>query len=77
MHLVCIFAAELHKVVAASILPNIAVMRLSYHHGTKETQDFFPHVSIYSGKMEKYGHKNTCKNTSSSTLDGEVHMLIS
>jgi hypothetical protein len=28
-------------------------MRLSYHHGTKETQDFFLRVSIYRGKKWK------------------------
>jgi hypothetical protein len=59
MHLVCIFAAELHKVVAASILPNIAVMRLA-------EQDSFFKFFYLQWKMEKYGHKNTCKNTSPS-----------
>jgi len=63
--------AELHKVVAASALPNIAVMRPSYHHhGTKEMQRLFfsPRVSIYRGKkIEKIWAQNICKNTSSST----------
>jgi hypothetical protein len=72
--------AELHKVVAASVLPNIAVMRLSYHHhGTKEMQRFFfsPRVSIYRGKNEKkYGH-TSAKLLLRQHTDGELHMLTS
>jgi hypothetical protein len=77
-----IFVAELHKVVAASALPNIAVMRLSYHHhGTKEMQRLFffsPRVSIYRGKkLKKYGHKTSAKILLRPHTDGEVHMLTS
>jgi hypothetical protein len=32
---------------------SIADARLSYHHGTKETQDLFLRVSIYRGKNGK------------------------
>jgi len=46
-----IFVAELHKVVAASRLPNIAVMRLSYHHRTKEMQRLF--FSVFLSTEEK------------------------
>jgi hypothetical protein len=45
--------AELHKVVAASALPNIAVMRLSYHHhGTKEMQRLFS-LPVFLSTEEK------------------------
>ena len=69
-----IFVAELHKVVAASRLPNIAVLRLSYHHRTKEMQRLFFRVSIYRGKNGKIWAQNICRNTSSSTtLMGSSH----
>jgi hypothetical protein len=71
MHLVCIFSAELHKVVAASILPNIAVMRLA-------EQDSFFQVflsTVENGKI--WAQKHLQKYFSEQTLDGDVHMLIS
>jgi hypothetical protein len=50
-------------------------MRLSYHHGTKETQDFFLRVSIYRGK--KWEQKHLQKYFFQHTLDGKVRMPIS
>jgi hypothetical protein len=44
------FVAELHKVAAASRLPNIAYMRPSYHHGNKANVTL---VSIYISGKEK------------------------
>jgi hypothetical protein len=69
------FVAELHKVVAASRLLNIADMRLSYHHGTKEMQVFFfVFLSTEEKMKKKYGHKHLQKYFFKHTLDwGSSH----
>ena len=73
-----IFVAELHKVVAASRLPNIAVLRLSYHHRTKEMQRlFFPCFYLQRKKWKNMGTKHLQKYFFEHNTDGEVHMLTS
>jgi hypothetical protein len=71
--------AELHKGCRSLQFPQYcSSLRLSYHHGTKETQDFFLRVSIYRGKNGKiWEQKHLQKYFFQHTLDGEVHMLIS
>jgi hypothetical protein len=81
--------AELHKVAAASGLPNTALTRLEPPTTTttttmeqKKYKYFFPLLPLFLSTegqklKKKYGHKTSAKILLRPHTDGEVHVLTS